>query len=238
MSGYRFEAVSKSFEAEKILDHMTLAGKSESFMCVVGKSGVGKSTFLRMLGGFEQADEGEIYVDGDLVTQPQKTRPMVFQSYEQLFPWLPIWENVAFPLRVNGLRKETRKERALEALEAVGLREAANKFPHQLSGGMKQRAALARAWIAEPKLLLMDEPFGGLDMMTREVLQRLLVRLWKERQWTIVFITHDLREAAMLSTDLLVLRKGGDWEWKKNNLSWPRDSYSSEFNEWIRQIQF
>jgi len=237
MSEYRFEAVSKQFEGETVLKNLTIAGQSESFLCVVGKSGVGKSTFLRMLGGFEPVESGQIQIAGNPVQRPQKTCPMVFQSYEQLFPWLPIWENVAFPLRVKGERKDVRKIKAIQALEAVGLREDANKFPHQLSGGMKQRAALARAWIAEPKLLLMDEPFGGLDMMTRESLQSLLVDLWKARKWTVVFITHDLREAARLSTHLLILKEAGEWAWLENRLPWPRDPYSQEFNDWVRKIQ-
>jgi len=237
MSGYRFEAVSKCFEGETIFKNFHLSGQSESFLCVVGKSGVGKSTFLRMLGGFEPVDSGTIHIEENLVQKPQKICPMVFQSYEQLFPWLPIWENVAFPLRVNGEKKEIRKAKAMQALQAVGLKDHANKFPHQLSGGMKQRAALARAWIAEPKILLMDEPFGGLDMMTRESLQGLLVDLWKERKWTVVFITHDLREAARLSTKLLIVKEEGEWALLENHLPWPRDPYSKELNDWVRQIQ-
>jgi NitT/TauT family transport system ATP-binding protein len=161
---------------------------------------------------------------------------MVFQSYEQLFPWLPVWENVAFPLRVIGVGKAERRKRALEALHAVGLDQDAEKYPHQLSGGMKQRVALARAWTSEPQLLLMDEPFGGLDMMTRESLQDLLLALWRKKQWTVVFITHDLREAARLSTDLLILRENGKHEWKKNELSRPRNPYSAELNQWIQGI--
>lgn len=237
MNAYEFDSVSKCFEGEMVLNELNVKGRSESFLCVVGKSGVGKSTFLRMLGGFELPDHGGIFIAGEGVNKPQKKCPMVFQSYEQLFPWLPIWENVAFPLRVNGENRASRKAKALEALEAVGLKEDAKKFPHQLSGGMKQRAALARAWIAEPKLLLMDEPFGGLDMLTREALQSLLIALWKEKKWTVVFITHDLREAARLSTDLLILKEEGEWEWMENQLLWPRDPYSRDLNDWICKIQ-
>jgi NitT/TauT family transport system ATP-binding protein len=237
MSGYRFEGVTKAFGNDLILDRLTLQGKTGSFLCVVGKSGVGKSTLLRLLGGFDQADSGRIFVDGAPVEGPKKDRAMVFQSYEQLFPWLPVWENVAFPLRVEGLDRHLRKAKALEALDAVGLAGHEGKFPHQLSGGMKQRAALARAWIAEPKLLLMDEPFGGLDMMTRETLQALLLDLWRKKSWTIVFITHDLREAALLSTDLLILKEGGGWDWLTNPLPYPRDAYSPAFNGWISRIQ-
>lgn len=237
MSGFRFESVTKTFGSEEIFRDLSLQGDPASFLCVVGKSGVGKSTFLRLLGGFDQAENGLITIGGERVTRPQKERPMVFQNYEQLFPWLPVWENIAFPLRVLGIDKSERRNRAMEALHAVGLEQDAKKYPHQLSGGMKQRVALARAWIAEPQLLLMDEPFGGLDMMTRETLQDLLISLWKGKQWTVVFITHDLREAARLSTDLLILRESGSWEWKKNELSRPRDPYSAELNRWIREIE-
>ncbi len=237
MSGFRFESVTKTFGNEEIFRELSLQGAPASFLCVVGKSGVGKSTFLRLLGGFDQAEKGTITIGGEQVTRPQKKCPMVFQSYEQLFPWLPVWENIAFPLRVIGVDKSERRNRAMEALQAVGLEQDAKKYPHQLSGGMKQRVALARAWIAEPQLLLMDEPFGGLDMMTREVLQDLLISLWREKQWTVVFITHDLREAARLSTDLLILRENGSWEMKKNELSQPRDPYSAELNRWIREIE-
>lgn len=237
MSGYRFEGVSKQFDGEVIFENLDFSGQAESFLCVVGKSGVGKSTFLRLLGGFEPVDCGKILIEESPVHKPQKISPMVFQSYEQLFPWLPIWENVAFPLRVKGEKRGIRKAKAMQALQAVGLKDHANKFPHQLSGGMKQRAALARAWIAEPKILLMDEPFGGLDMMTREGLQGLLVDLWKERKWTVVFITHDLREAARLSTKLLIVKEEGEWAFMENHLPWPRDPYSKELNDWVRQIQ-
>ena len=236
MSGFRFDSVTKTFGDEMIFRDLSIQGDSGSFLCVVGKSGVGKSTFLRLLGGFDQAESGRITIGGEDVIRPQKERPMVFQSYEQLFPWLPIWENVAFPLRVGGIGKVERRTRAMEALHAVGLDQDVEKYPHQLSGGMKQRVALARAWTSEPQLLLMDEPFGGLDMMTREILQDLLISLWKEKQWTVVFITHDLREAARLSTDLLILQENGICSWKKNELSWPRDPYSMELNRWIQEI--
>ncbi len=237
MSGFRFESVTKTFGNEVIFRDLFLQGDPGSFLCVVGKSGVGKSTFLRLLGGFDQVESGRITVGGEPVTRPQKERPMVFQSYEQLFPWLPVWENTAFPLRVVGIDKSERRIKAMEALHAVGLEQDAEKYPHQLSGGMKQRVALARAWIAEPQLLLMDEPFGGLDMMTRETLQDLLLSLWREKKWTVVFITHDLREAARLSTDLLILQENGNWTLKMNELSRPRDPYSTELNRWIQDIQ-
>jgi len=236
MSGFRFESVTKTFGDQMIFQDFSIQGNPGSFLCVVGKSGVGKSTFLRLLGGFDLAESGKITIGGEVVTRPQKKRPMVFQSYEQLFPWLPVWENIAFPLRVLGIGKSERRKQAMEALDAVGLVQDAEKYPHQLSGGMKQRVALARAWTSEPQLLLMDEPFGGLDMMTREILQDLLISLWRKKQWTVVFITHDLREAARLSTDLLILRENGKCEWKRNELSWPRDPYSAELNHWIQGI--
>lgn len=237
MSGFRFDSVTKTFGNEVIFKDLSFQGEPGSFLCVVGKSGVGKSTFLRLLGGFDQVESGTITIGGELVGRPQKKRPMVFQSYEQLFPWLPVWENIAFPLRVRGVDKAQRRVKALEALHAVGLETDAEKYPHQLSGGMKQRVALARAWMAEPQLLLMDEPFGGLDMMTREILQDLLISLWRKKRWTVVFITHDLREAARLSTDLLIFQENGNWILKKNELSRPRDPYSAELNRWVQGIQ-
>jgi NitT/TauT family transport system ATP-binding protein len=194
---------SKSGEVVALKD-INLAVHRREFMCVLGQSGCGKSTLIRILAGLETASEGQVLVDGKPVTGPGRDRGMVFQSYT-LFPWLTVKENVMFGPRMAGKDNFTNDGEARQWLELVGLDKFEDSYPHQLSGGMKQRAAIARALANGPRILLMDEPFGALDPQTRQQMQSYLLQIWKNVDITIFFITHDLDEAIFLSDRILVL---------------------------------
>jgi NitT/TauT family transport system ATP-binding protein len=174
------------------------------FLCVVGPSGCGKSTLVRILAGLEEQTAGEVLLQGTPVTAPGRDRGMVFQSYT-LFPWLTVKKNVMFGLEVNGQGKYEAEQQALQWLQLVGLEKFAGAYPHQLSGGMKQRVAIVRALANQPRILLMDEPFGALDAQTRTKMQAYLLEIWRKIDISIVFITHDLDEAIYLADRILVL---------------------------------
>ncbi|MEQ8756999.1 MAG: ABC transporter ATP-binding protein [Coleofasciculus sp. G1-WW12-02] len=178
--------------------------ESGEFVSVVGASGSGKSTLLRLIAGLEQATAGEIRVDGVRVTGPGSDRGMVFQSYT-LYPWMTVANNVGFGLRLQGLSAAQRRQHVSYYLEVVGLSEFAKALPKELSGGMKQRVAIARALACQPKVLLLDEPFGALDVQTREAMQQFLLQLWQRTGTTILMITHDVGEAVFLSQRIYVL---------------------------------
>jgi len=171
---------------------------------VIGPSGCGKSTLIRILSGLDQATSGEVLLDGRPVSEPGPERGMVFQGYT-LFPWLTVKKNVMFGLEIAGKGKATSESEALQWIEMVGLADFAGHYPDQLSGGMKQRVAIARALANQPRVLLMDEPFGALDAQTRARMQSYLMQIWRNVDITIIFITHDLDEAVYLSDRILVL---------------------------------
>jgi NitT/TauT family transport system ATP-binding protein len=174
------------------------------FVCVIGPSGCGKSTLIRILAGLESHSSGEVLLDGKAVHGPGPDRGMVFQGYT-LFPWRTVKQNVMFGLQMS--KKNGMEEReALQWIDLVGLTKFANHYPHQLSGGMKQRVAIARALANQPRILLMDEPFGALDAQTRARMQAYLLEIWKNIDITILFITHDLDEAIYLADRILVLK--------------------------------
>lgn len=175
------------------------------FVCVIGPSGCGKSTLIRILAGLETPSSGEVLLDGVAVRDPGPDRGMVFQGYT-LFPWLTVKKNVMFGLEMSGHGKTSSEEQALQWIDLVGLSKFANAYPHQLSGGMKQRVAIARALANQPRILLMDEPFGALDAQTRSKMQSYLHEIWKNIDVTILFITHDLDEAIYLADRVLVLK--------------------------------
>jgi NitT/TauT family transport system ATP-binding protein len=174
------------------------------FLCVVGPSGCGKSTLVRILAGLEEQSSGEVLLQGTPVCGPGSDRGMVFQGYT-LFPWLTVKKNVMFGLEVNGHDKYESEKQALQWLQLIGLEKFADAYPHQLSGGMKQRVAIVRALANQPRILLMDEPFGALDAQTRCRMQAHLLEIWRKIDITIVFITHDLDEAIFLADRILVL---------------------------------
>jgi len=184
------------------LNKISFETHRREFLCVVGPSGCGKSTLVRILAGLEEHTSGDVLLDGKPVTEPGSDRGMVFQGYT-LFPWLTVKKNVMFGLEVNG--KYDAEQQALQWLELVGLEKFADCYPHQLSGGMKQRVAIVRALANQPRILLMDEPFGALDAQTRCRMQAHLLEIWRKIDITIVFITHDLDEAIFLADRILVL---------------------------------
>ncbi|MEH7111288.1 ABC transporter ATP-binding protein [Neobacillus niacini] len=202
------EAIEKSFindrkENVKVLDNINLHVKKGSFVSIVGPSGCGKSTLLYLVAGLDKADKGEIRVDGNLVTKPGPERVVVFQE-AGLFPWLTVLENVTYGLTLKKMPKEEAKAKALDVLKMVHLSRYVNSYPHELSGGMKQRVSIARALVMEPDILLMDEPFSALDEQTRMVLHKELLEIWRKTKVTIFFITHNIREAVLLSEEVVV----------------------------------
>lgn len=200
--------VSRTFAAKGImiqaLDNVNLEVKDEEFICILGPSGCGKTTLLRVIAGLDKPTSGEILLDGARIENPGQERGMVFQDYS-LFPWRTVIDNIAFGLEVMGVDREKRYERAREYLKLLDLEKFENSYPYELSGGMRQRIAIVRAIINNPKLLLMDEPFGALDAQTRNVMQAELLRIWEKKHKTILFITHSVDEAVYLADRIVVM---------------------------------
>ncbi|HVE23632.1 MAG TPA: ABC transporter ATP-binding protein [Acidocella sp.] len=186
------------------LDNISFKTHRREFLCIVGPSGCGKSTLVRILAGLELASGGQVLLDGHPVKGPGRERGMVFQGYT-LFPWLTVRGNVMFGLLMNNVARAEAKKQADEWLSLIGLEKFADAYPHQLSGGMKQRVAIIRALVNRPRILLMDEPFSALDAQTRARMQSYLLEIWKKVDITVVFITHDLDEAIFLADRILVL---------------------------------
>jgi len=199
------------YQDKMVFQDLNLSIKKQEFVSIIGASGCGKTTLLNAIGGFVSLDEGEIRRNGQKVLAPTKDCVMVFQDFEQLFPWMTLLENVCFPLGLQGAQKRTKEKKealAKESIERVQLKGWENHYPFQLSGGMKQRGAIARALVTKPEMLLMDEPFGSLDMQTKSQLQDMLLSLWQTTRTTIVFVTHDVREALKLSQRIVVMKEG------------------------------
>ena len=197
--------VSKTFPGGTVaLQATDLAVAENDFITILGPSGCGKSTLLRMVAGLDTPSSGSIELDGRPVSGPGADRGMVFQSYT-LFPWLTVLQNVCFGLREKGLGVAQQHALALEFIGKVGLKGFENHFPKQLSGGMQQRTALARALANDPRILLMDEPFGALDHQTRELMQELLLGIWEAERKTVLFVTHDIDEAIFMGTRAVVM---------------------------------
>jgi NitT/TauT family transport system ATP-binding protein len=219
------------------LSHVDLTVAQGEFICLVGASGCGKTTLLRIIAGFERASAGEVRVGRALVSGPGPDRGMVFQDYA-LFPWLTVRENVAFGPRERGVPKAEARERVDEYLHMVGLDAFAARYPHQLSGGMKQRVAIARVLANESRFLLMDEPFGALDALTRERLQEELLEIWRRTRLTVLFVTHSMEEAVLLA-DRVVVMTAGPGRIESDNrveLARPRDVSSPAFNDIRRAL--
>lgn len=185
------------------IEQLSLSIEEHEFVSIVGPSGCGKSTFLHIVGGFEPATGGELRLNGAPIGPPGPDRGMMFQDLS-LFPWLTAIENVEWPLEMKGLAKAERFAKAREYLELVHLSRYGDLYPGQLSGGMKQRVALARLFALDPEVMLMDEPFGALDSQTRELLQEELQSIWRGARKTALFVTHDIDESIYLATRLIV----------------------------------
>ncbi len=206
------------------LNGVDLEIHENEFVCVVGPSGCGKSTMLNIIGGLDTPTEGHVYVDGKEVTGPGPDRGIVFQQYA-LFPWLTVEKNVEFGLKLQGVPKEERAEIVQRYLKMVELEGFAKAYPKELSGGMKQRVAIARAYGVNPKILLMDEPFGALDAQTRTQLQTELLETWEKEQKTCFFITHDVEEAIILAQRVIIMsaRPGRVKDIVDIDIPYPRD---------------
>ena len=206
-----------------VFENVSLDIHRREFVSIIGPSGCGKSTFIRIVAGLDEASGGELLLDGKPVTGPGPDRGMVFQGYT-LFPWRTVKQNVMFGIEMQSRSTVEAEGTAREWLEMVGLSRFEDSYPHELSGGMKQRVAIARALANEPRILIMDEPFGALDALTRAKMQAYLLQIWKKVNVTILFITHDLDEAVYLSDRILVLgvNPGGVREFIENPVPRPR----------------
>jgi nitrate/nitrite transport system ATP-binding protein len=192
-----------------ILDNISLDVQEGEFVCVIGHSGCGKSTLLNMVSGFNTPTQGQVFLQDKLITSPGPDRMMVFQNY-CLLPWLTVYENVYLAVQAVHADKSAADQKSIvrEHLQMVGLTEAAEKRPNQISGGMKQRVAIARALSIQPQVLILDEPFGALDAITKEELQDELLDIWREHRVTVMMITHDVDEALYLADRLVMMTNG------------------------------
>jgi NitT/TauT family transport system ATP-binding protein len=205
----QISALTKAFGDEAgreqlVLDAVSFAVERNQFVCLLGASGCGKTTLLRIVAGLTEADAGEIRLEGRAVAGPGQDRSLVFQNYG-LLPWRTVMGNVEFGLEMRGVAKAERRAISQRYIERVGLKGYEWHYPHQISGGMQQRTALARAFSKEPKLLLMDEPFAAVDMQTREMLQDELLKIWNGMKTTVLFVTHSIEEAIYLGDRVLVM---------------------------------
>ncbi|MBI1952699.1 MAG: ABC transporter ATP-binding protein [Candidatus Omnitrophica bacterium] len=200
------EKVSKSFPGNggsiAVLEELNFTIEKGEFVCLVGPSGCGKSTLIHLIAGLERPTSGRLLIDGSPVTGPGRDRVVVFQE-PALFPWLTVRRNVEFGLKMLGIGEAQRRQKSAQYLKMVHLSRFADAYPHQLSGGMKQRVAIARALAMDPKILLMDEPFGALDAQTRRLLHEELLEIWQTTHKTIFFVTHNVREATVLGDKVL-----------------------------------
>ena len=238
------QGVTKSYETREgsflALEEVNLDVEKNEFICVVGPSGCGKTTLMNIIAGLNPPSTGTVKVRGELVTGPGKGKGVVFQQYA-LYPLLTVEKNVEFGLRMKGVEKEKRREIAQKYIKIVGLEKFAKSYPKELSGGMKQRVAIARAYTTGPEVLLMDEPFGALDAQTRAQLQENLLNTWQQEKKTCFFITHDVEEAVLLSTKVIIMSAGPGRirEIVDVHLPYPRDQETKltpEFNELKNQI--
>ncbi|MBP2080158.1 NitT/TauT family transport system ATP-binding protein [Oceanobacillus polygoni] len=203
------EGVEKSFRNNmnseiKVLDDISFHIEKGQFVSIVGPSGCGKSTLLYLISGLEKASKGKIEVDGEAVNKPGPDRVVVFQE-DGLFPWATVLDNVTYGLLLKKMPKKEAEQKALEMLKLVHLSNYVDAYPHQLSGGMKHRVSIARALVMDPDILLMDEPFAALDEQTRMTLHHELLEIWRRTKVTVLFVTHNIREAVLLSQKIIVM---------------------------------
>ncbi|MBY0122748.1 ABC transporter ATP-binding protein [Bacillus sp. S/N-304-OC-R1] len=235
------ENVSKTFrnkdQTVHVLNNVSFEIKRGEVVSLLGQSGCGKSTLLNVIGGFEKADKGNVIIDGNPVTLPNRKCIMLFQNYG-LLPWRSVLKNVELGLEGAKINTKERRDRAYHYLQLVGLEDKGNLFPHELSGGMQQRVAIARALALQPELILMDEPFAALDTFNRYYLQDELLRIQEQEKTTIILVTHDIDEAIYLS-DRVLMMKANPGEINKDlgiTLSKPRDRSHGDFQQYRRAI--
>jgi NitT/TauT family transport system ATP-binding protein len=233
--------LSKTFEGSErsvaALQDINLSLSRGEFVCLLGPSGCGKSTLLNAIAGFIQPSTGEIVVEGRPVREPGPERGVVFQEYA-IFPWMTVARNIAFGLEIKGVAAAETRERVDLLLETLGLREFRDRFPKDLSGGMRQRVAIARLLAIDSPVMLMDEPFGALDALTRRTLQDELLRIWRESGKTILFVTHSIEESLYLANRIVVMtyRPGTIKRNQVVTMAYPRDPAGVEFNELKREL--
>jgi NitT/TauT family transport system ATP-binding protein len=241
MSFIGLENITKTYErrAEQVLalENVSLTAEFGEFICLLGVSGCGKSTLLQILAGLEPATGGTVAINGEPLTGPHPDASVVFQEHG-LFPWMSVRENVAFNLKARGVSAAERTKITNDLIKVVGLVGFEEKYPHELSGGMRQRVGIARALTTNPKILLMDEPFGALDAQTRGIMQVELLRVWELHKSTVIFVTHSIDEAVYLADRIVIMtpRPGRIRRVIKIDLPRPRDPTTPQFNQYIREV--
>lgn len=236
----KLENVELVYQGEKgdvtALAQVNLDIQEGEFICVMGPSGCGKSTLLNIISGFMQPTAGQALMGGKPIDGPDWHRGVVFQT-PPLYPWLTIHDNVDFGLRMRNVPEKEREQTTAKYLELVGLNDFANRKPYELSGGMKQRASLAKVLVNEPDMILMDEPFGALDALTRDNMQALIRRIWMKNQSTVFFITHDVDEALSLATKVIVMssRPGRIVKVLDTDFTYDMDGANSESSRYSKE---
>lgn len=239
--GLQIKNLYKGFEVidgqmKYVLNNLNLKIEKGQFICILGKSGCGKSTLLNLLAGYLKADVGSITVDDVIVDGPDADRGVVFQHHA-LFPWFTVEENIGFGPKLAGQSKQAVKKLTDYYIDLVGLEGYADKYPSSLSGGMAQRVGIARALANDPKVLLMDEPLGALDALTRDSMRKELERIWSATKKTVVFITHSVPEAVYLADRVIVLKDGCVDVDLKINLPRPRNTGDEKFVKYVTQLE-
>lgn len=237
----KIDNISKTFrndgDENVVLENISFDIKKGRFVSLLGPSGCGKTTLLTIIAGFQKATSGDVLVNNNLVTKPGPDRGFVFQNYA-LFPWMSVRDNILFPMKQVKMPKEEREERLKDLLEVAQLEDRGDLFPHQISGGMKQRTALVRALATTPDVLLMDEPLGALDYQMRQSLQAELEGIWLENRTTVVMVTHDVEEAVYLSDRVIVMStdRGRIVEDVEIKLDRPRNRSDERYKDYMHRL--
>lgn len=242
MEKVRVQSVTKIFETDGkaivALKDISFDVKEEEFFCILGPNGSGKTTLLKLIAGLEKPTEGQLFFNGTIISEPEPERMLVFQELDQLFPWLTVAGNIEFGLKALDTPKEDRVKSVKHHINLVGLKGFEQSYPYQLSGGMRQKVAIARALAMNPEVLLMDEPFGSLDAHTRAYMQNEFLKIWGTAKKTIIFVTHNIEEAAYLADRVLVLtaHPGRLKEIYKVNCERPRNEWPKELSKVVKEI--
>lgn len=241
------KALSKSYDFGRsndivnVISDVNLEIRRGEFFVLLGPSGCGKSTLLNIIAGFINNSKGSLLIDNKEINKPGKDRGVVFQNADAaIFPWKTVEENVDFGLKLSRIKAKERKKISDEYIKLVGLENHINKYPHELSGGMKQRVQLARALANDSEILIMDEPFGALDAQTRHIMQRELIKIWRETNKTVIFVTHDIQEAILLGQRIGIMSLSPDatiYKIYDNKLLYPRNEIDKEFIELYTTLQ-